>query len=76
MEAKCLEELLQKGIDGLIIEPSKSQIFCKHINLYQTLDEYRIPYVFIQGSYAQLAEKPHILLDDCLGGYLVTRYLI
>ena len=76
MEAKCLEELLQKGIDGLIIEPSKSQIFCKHINLYQTLDEYRIPYVFIQGSYAQLAEKPHILLDDCLGGYLVTKYLI
>ena len=51
MEAKCLEELLQKGIDGLIIEPSKSQIFCKHINLYQTLDEYRIPYVFIQGSF-------------------------
>ena len=44
----------------------QSQIFCKHINLYQTLDEYRIPYVFIQGSYAQLAEKPHILLDDCL----------
>ena len=36
MEAKCLEELLQKGIDGLIIEPSKSQIFCKHINLYHT----------------------------------------
>lgn len=50
MEAKCLEELLQKGIDGLIIEPSKSQIFCKHINLYQTHDEYRIPYVFIQAA--------------------------
>ena len=26
MEAKCLEELLQKDIDGVIIEPSKSQI--------------------------------------------------
>ena len=25
-EAKCLEELLQKDIDGLIIEPSKSQL--------------------------------------------------
>lgn len=76
LEAKCLEELLQKDIDGLIIEPSKSQIFCKHINLYQMLDEYQIPYVFIQGSYAQMKEKPHILLDDCRGGYLVTRYLI
>jgi GntR family transcriptional regulator of arabinose operon len=76
LEAKCLEELLQKDIDGLIIEPSKSQIFCRHIELYQMLDEYQIPYVFIQGSYDQLKEKPYILMDDCRGGYLVTRHLI
>lgn len=76
IEARCLEELLQKDIDGLIIEPSKSQIFCKHMNLYQMLDAYEIPYVFIQGSYAQMETKPHILLDDCRGGYLVTDYLI
>ena len=76
LEAKCLEELLQKDIDGLIIEPSKSQIFCRHTHLYQMLDEYQIPYVFIQGSYAQMEDKPHILLDDCKGGYLVTKHLI
>lgn len=76
LEAKCLEELLKKDIDGLIIEPSKSQIFCRHINLYQMLDEYQIPYVFIQGSYAQMKDKPHILLDDCRGGYLITKHLI
>ncbi len=76
LEAKCLEELLQKDIDGLIIEPSKSQILCKHCNLYERLDEYKIPYVFIQGIHAQLRDRPHILLDDCRGGYLVTNYLI
>lgn len=76
LEAKCLEELLQKDIDGLIIEPSKSQIFCRHVNLYQMLDEYKIPYVFIQGVHAQLKDRPQILLDDCRGGYLVTRHLI
>ncbi len=76
LEAKCLEELLKKDIDGLIIEPSKSQIFCRHMHLYRMLDEYRIPYVFIQGSYARMEDKPHILLDDCKGGYLVTKYLI
>lgn len=76
MEAKCLEELLQKDIDGLIIEPSKSQIMCRHTNLYGMLDFYQIPYVFIQGSYAQMREKPHILMDDCRGGYLVTEHLI
>lgn len=75
LEAKCLEELLQKDIDGLIIEPSKSQIFCKHMNLYQMLDAYGIPYVFIQASYAQMQDAPHILMDDCRGGYLVTKHL-
>lgn len=75
-EAKCLEELLQKDIDGLIIEPSKSQIFCKHLNLYSILDEYKIPYVFIQGTYAQLEDKPHILMNDRRGGFLITDYLI
>lgn len=75
LEAKCLEELLKKDIDGLIIEPSKSQIFCRHTHLYQMLDEYEIPYVFIQGSYAQMKDKPHILLDDCMGGYLITKHL-
>ncbi len=75
-EAKVLQELLNKPIDGLIIEPSKSQILCRHLNLYQMLDQYEIPYVFIQGSYPQLTDKPHILMDDCKGGYLLTRYLI
>lgn len=76
IEARCLEELLQKDIDGVIIEPSKSQIFCKHMNLYERLDQYEVPYVFIQGKYAQLKNKPHILMDDCKGGYLVTQHLV
>lgn len=75
-EAKCLEELLQKDIDGLIIEPSKSQIFCKHLHLYEILDKYQIPYVFIQGTYSQLEDKPHIVMDDRKGGFLITDYLI
>lgn len=75
-EAKCLEELLKKDIDGVIIEPSKSQIYCSHTALYQKLDEYRIPYVFIQGCFEQMSDKPAILMDDCRGGYLITKYLI
>ena len=75
-EARCLEELLQKDIDGLIIEPSKSQMSCRHVNLYETLDKYEIPYVFIQGIYGEMKEKPHILMDDAMGGYLVTKHLL
>lgn len=76
MEAKCLEELLQKDIEGIIIEPSKSQIFCRHMNLYQKLEESGIPYVFIQGCFSKMNEKPQVLMNDCKGGYLITKYLI
>ena len=75
-EAKCLEELLQKDIEGIIIEPSKSHIYCRHTDLYEKLEEYGIPYVFIQGCFDQLSDKPKVLMDDCLGGYLITKYLI
>lgn len=74
-EAKCLEELLQKDIDGLIIEPSKSQLSCRHPGLYENLEKYQIPYIFIQGIYTEMKDKPHILMDDARGGYLVTKYL-
>lgn len=40
-EEKVLKELLDKPIDGLIIEPSKSQILCRHINLYEMLTSTR-----------------------------------
>lgn len=75
-ETACLEDVLNKDIDGLIIEPSKSEIVCRHPKLYQTLDKYDIPYIFIHGVYEEMKDKPHILMDDCKGGYLLTQYLI
>jgi GntR family transcriptional regulator of arabinose operon len=75
-EARDLEEFLSKDIDGLIIEPSKSQLACKNIHLYEALDQYQIPYVFIQGIYTELKDRPCILLDDCQGEYLLTKYLL
>ena len=75
-EAEYLEDLLTKDIDGMIIEPSKSELYCKHVYLYERMEENQIPYVFIQGLYEQMEEKPHILMDDCQGGYLVTNHLI
>ena len=74
-EARCMEELLSKDIDGLIIEPSKTQISCRHTSLYDQMDEYEIPYVFIQGYFEQMKKKPYVLMDDAKGGYLITKYL-
>ncbi len=75
-EIKCLEELIEKNIDGIIIEPSKSNVFCKHKDLYDRLDKYGIPYIFIQGSYSVMEDKPHVIMDDEQGAYLLTGYLI
>ena len=75
-EIACLTELMEKDIDGIIIEPSKSNMYCKHTELFEKLDQYEIPYVFIQGEYEAMAEKPHVLLDDEKGSFLLTQYLI
>lgn len=75
-EALCLEELLQKDIEGIIIEPSKSHIYCRHTELYKRFEDHDIPYVFIQGCFDQLKDKPKVLIDDCKGGYLITKYLL
>lgn len=75
-EAKALVDIMAKNIDGLIIEPSKSDIFCRHMTQYEQLDSLKIPYVFLQGTYPQMRDKPHIIMDDVEGGYLLTKYLI
>ena len=75
-EIQCLENLIEKNIDGIIIEPSKSNVFCKHKYLYDRLDSYGIPYIFIQGAYSVMEDKPHVIMDDEKGAYLLTEHLI
>ncbi|MBR5635594.1 MAG: GntR family transcriptional regulator, partial [Pseudobutyrivibrio sp.] len=75
-EAWCMEELLSKNIDGMIIEPSQSAISCQHQVLYDQMDSMGIPYVFIQGCYEAMMDRPHVMLDDVEGGRLITEHLI
>ncbi len=75
-EAWCMEELLSKNIDGMIIEPSQSAISCQHQVLYDQMDAMGIPYVFIQGCYEAMMDRPHVMLDDVEGGRLITEHLI
>ena len=76
VEAKCLEELVKKNIDGLIIEPSKSQIAFKNHDIFAMLERYHVPFVFVQGVYHGMEDRPYVLLDDEKGGYLITKHLI
>lgn len=75
-EALYLQEILNKNIEGLIIEPTKSALFSNNIEYYEALDRHNIPYIFIHGTYPQLQNKPHITLNDAKGMYLAVKYLI
>ncbi|SEK18118.1 GntR family transcriptional regulator, arabinose operon transcriptional repressor [Pseudobutyrivibrio ruminis] len=75
-EAWCMEELLSKNIDGMIIEPSQSAISCQHQVLYEQMDAMGIPYVFIQGCYEAMMDRPYVMLDDVEGGKLITEHLL
>ena len=75
-EISCLTELLEKDIDGIIIEPSKSNLYCRHTELFEKMEKYEIPYVFIQGEYEAMADRPHVLMNDEQGSFLLTRHLI
>ena len=46
------------------------------LRFIKKLDEFHIPYVFIQGTMEQLKDHPYVMMDDCKGGYLITKYLL
>jgi GntR family transcriptional regulator, arabinose operon transcriptional repressor len=75
-EALYLQEILNKDLEGLIIEPTKSALFSNNVKFYDALDENNIPYIFIHGVYQQLEHKPQIILNDSKGMYLSVKYLI
>lgn len=74
-EALFLEDILEKNIEGLIIEPTKSALFSNNIKLYEVLDKHQIPYLFIHGVYQQLEGKPCVILDDAAGMQSAVAYL-
>lgn len=75
-EGRCLSDIIEKNVDGVIIEPSKSAICCLNDKQYEELDELGIPYVFIQGTYLSKKNYPSVVMDDVKGGELITEYLI
>lgn len=75
-EKKILNSMMDGNAAGYIIEPSRSQLLCDHMDVYKELDEANKPYVFIRGFYPQMTDRPRIAVDDSQGGYLLTRHMI
>ena len=60
--------------EGYVYAEHGRGTFCTE--LFAKFREFQIPCVFIQGCYEQMKQQPQVLMDDCKGGYLITRHLI
>lgn len=74
-EKKALEMMLSYGVDGLIVEPTKSNLYNPNIAYYLTFKEQDVPFIMINAYYEEL-EVPFFCLDDVQSSYLATKELI
>ncbi|QQP70025.1 GntR family transcriptional regulator [Carnobacterium sp. CS13] len=74
-EKRSLEMMLEKHIDGLIVEPTKSAELNPNLNYYLRMQERGIPYVSINASYEEL-DAPEIRMDDILASEKLTSHLL
>lgn len=74
-EKKALEMMLSYGVDGLIVEPTKSNLYNPNIAYYLSFKEQDVPFAMINAFYEEL-EVPFFCLDDVQSSYLATKELI
>ena len=75
-ERRIINELLQKPIDGLLVEGTKSALPNPNLDLYRKLRQQGIPVLFLNGYYQDLEGFPYVVTDDRQGGYDATNLLI
>lgn len=74
-EKKALEMMLSYGVDGLIVEPTKSNLYNPNIAYYLSFKEQNVPFIMINAYYEEL-EVPFFCLDDVQSSYLATQELV
>lgn len=74
-EKQGLEMMLESGVSGLIIEPTRSAQDNVNAPLYAELSRRGIPYVMISGTYEGLS-APCLRADDERASFLATEHLI
>lgn len=74
-EKECLQQMIEQQVDGLIVEPTKSNEYNPNLPYYIELEEKGIPVLMINAFYEEL-NLQHIRVDDVQSGYLATKYLL
>lgn len=74
-ETKALQSMMQRGVDGIIVEPTKSGLPNPNIDIYKKIAANGIPILFFNAYYPGLA-FPHVALNDKAAGKIATQRLI
>lgn len=74
IEHQLLLSLMNKGVDGIIVEGNRSALPNPNLPLYRELTDKGIPYVFINGYYEAL-DPIYVVTNDRKGGKLAVEYL-
>mgnify|MGYP002411777660 CR=1 FL=1 len=74
-ESRVLRSMLEKGVDGMIIEPTQSGLPNPNFEIYEEIQRQRIPVLFINSSYPGI-KIPHVSMNDRAAGLIATQYLI
>ena len=74
-ELACLDQLLARGIDGLIIEPSDSIHHLRDSGFFERLTTFSVSIVLINWV-LDVPNVSYVSLDDVEGGFRATSYLI
>lgn len=75
-ERRVLLELMEKPIDGLIVEGTKTAIPNPNIDLYEQLERSGLPVVFVNGYYPDLRRPAFVVMDDRAGGRMAAESLL
>ncbi|MFV0341873.1 MAG: GntR family transcriptional regulator [Anaerocolumna sp.] len=74
-EEHCLLKMMESGIDGLIIEGTKTALPNTNASLYNKIIKDKIPMVFINGYYNDY-KGSYVVMDDVKAGETLTNILI
>lgn len=74
-ERELLEKMLRNGVDGIVLEPTKSALPNPNTSLYRDLAARNFPLIMIHSAYPKL-DIPAVCLDDEAAGRMAAEYLL
>ena len=75
-ERRILKDCMEKQLDGLIVEGTKTALPNPNLPLYEKLRDMGIPVVFFNSYYPALRDCVSVTMDDCQGGFDAVEYLV